>query len=157
MLAVGLAGIWLAYGLFQACSNIVFMMLMCVVLGTSVFFFAEWLSMVSPTLFMGTNCWLVWAASNHTEQESWMYSCMKALVWCTFATRHTKAAVQCHVLCRHRQCSCVTGDDTLAFLVQDTVQHPCITAVCPVSCLQPVGLLSVMPTLFIVGKYGRRA
>jgi hypothetical protein len=46
MPAVGLAGIWLAYGLFQACSNIIFMMLMCVALGTSVFFFAEWLSMV---------------------------------------------------------------------------------------------------------------
>jgi hypothetical protein len=45
--AVGLAGIWLAYALFAAFPNIIFMMLMCVVLGAGVFFVAEYLSLVS--------------------------------------------------------------------------------------------------------------
>jgi len=44
--AVGLAGIWLAYGLYQAFSNIIFMMLLCVVIGGGVFFLSELLSLV---------------------------------------------------------------------------------------------------------------
>jgi hypothetical protein len=48
--AVGLIGIWLAYGLFTACPNIIFMMLSCVIISSAVFFFAEWLSLVSTGL-----------------------------------------------------------------------------------------------------------
>lgn len=54
LLAVGLAGIWLAYALFAAFPNIIFMMLSCVVLGAGVFFFAEWLSLVSSLITAGT-------------------------------------------------------------------------------------------------------
>jgi hypothetical protein len=33
--------------MFMACPSIIFMMLMCVVLGGGVFFLAEWMSLVS--------------------------------------------------------------------------------------------------------------
>jgi len=45
--AVGCAGLWLAYGLFQACPHIIFMMAMCGVVTFAVFFTAELLSLVS--------------------------------------------------------------------------------------------------------------
>jgi hypothetical protein len=49
--AVGLIGIWLAYGLFTAFPNIIFMMMCCVVIASAVFFLAEWLSLVSAGLY----------------------------------------------------------------------------------------------------------
>lgn len=62
VLPIGLAGIWLAYALFAAFPNIIFMMLMCVVLGAGVFFVAEYLSLpvglfsVLPTVFIVGAC-----------------------------------------------------------------------------------------------------
>lgn len=44
--AVGVAAIWLAYGLFLGCSHIIFMMGACVVVTCLVFFVSELLSMV---------------------------------------------------------------------------------------------------------------
>lgn len=70
--AVGLAGIWLAYGLFAAFPNIIFMMLMCVLLGGGVFFLAEWLSLVGTHVAAaglrnqtGTVCLLLPTALHH--------------------------------------------------------------------------------------------
>jgi hypothetical protein len=45
--AAGCAGLWLAYGLFQACQHIIFMMAACGVVTFAVFFTAGLLSLVS--------------------------------------------------------------------------------------------------------------